>query len=215
MTTTNTDMSAIDQAIKAAQARKAKKDSTQSSDSETIANEASKAERKVAREVEKHKRDEERAAKKAAKQSKEIVKKEMKKNPRAHLAKLDKAAASLPKIESERLSDTFASLQSQFDSSELSLLAVHLQHYVRSIATINATNTKVEVGTKVKIVSGDPRYVGQEGIVNKAQRIRCYVELASGKVAYCFTSDVVPLETDEVVQDESETDEVSATGTDG
>lgn len=220
MTTTNTDMSAIDQAIKAAQARKAKKDSTQSSDSETIANEASKAERKVAREVEKHKRDEERAAKKAAKLAAKPKKepKVAKKNPKAHLVKLEKAAASLPKIENKRLVEVFASLQTQFDSTELSLLSAHLQYYVRSIATISATNAKkVEVGTKVKIVSGDPRYVGQEGIVNKSQRIRCYVELASGKVAYCFISDVVSVESSDVVDESTdEVDEVvDSTGTDG
>lgn len=207
----NTSLTEIDKAIQAAKDRKAKKEQSVSPEDKV----QKKLEREAARAAEKLKRDEERASKKASKEAKKPQEKT--KNPRAHLAKLDKASSMLPKLEGDRLVEAFANLQSMFDTTELSLLAIHIQHLVRSLATVAATRTKIEAGTKVKIVGGDPKYVGQEGIVNKAQRIRCYVELASGKVVYCFTSDVSPVESTVITGDtEFATidDELESTGTD-
>jgi hypothetical protein len=84
-------------------------------------------------------------------------------------------------------------------------LALHIQHFNRVKATERALDQRVVQGTPVRIIGGDPKFMGMTGTVTKAQRIRCYVTVPGAKrEVYLFTSDVEVLE---AVQ--------SATGTEG
>ena len=85
-------------------------------------------------------------------------------------------------------------------------LALHLQHFNRVKATERALGQRVVQGTSVRIVAGDPRFIGLSGTVVKAQRIRCYVEVPGiKKPVYLFTSDV----------EVQSTSAQASTGTDG
>lgn len=113
----------------------------------------------------------------------------------AHLKKVAKAAALLPVL-SESGTDFLNSVRDRLDAAQQLALAAHIQHLVRvdrttSAATVRAT---LKVGDRVRIVGGDPRYVGVEGTVTKAQRIRCFVEVpGKSKPLYLFTSDCEPV----------------------
>lgn len=156
--------------------------------------EADRAERK-------EKREAERSAKKAAKEAD-------KKTP--HMSKVDKAAERLPSMASGTQS-LFNEAIANLPASEVSALAAHLQHFNRVKATERALNQKVVVGDTVRIIGGDPRYIGKVGTIEKAQRIRCYVEVpGTKKSVYLFTSDVALVE-----EDAEEISDEQPTGTDG
>jgi len=71
-------------------------------------------------------------------------------------------------------------------------------------ATQRALSQKVAAGDEVRILGGDPRYVGMTGTVSKAQRIRCYVTVGGvNKPIYLFTSDVQVLEGESLETDTS------------
>lgn len=200
-------ISAIDKAIQAAQARKAAKSGT-SDASEASANEpkAPKApktpkapkepkrprltdEEKAARTAAK---DAERATKKAEREAARAAKKAARESERRtpHMSKVEKAAAKLPTLSAEA-QETFNGITANFSAAQVSAIAAHLGHFNRVKATERALSQTVGTGDTVRIVSGDPRFIGQTGTVAKAQRIRCYVEVAGAKKpVYLFTSDV-------------------------
>lgn len=213
MTDTN-KLSAIDLALAAAKARKAAKDSAGITASETKAKaaetniprtrkspstdaEAADA-RKATREANKAnklaqlqaERSERRTAREAAKAEKVAMKMalEADKKP-AHMKKVEKAAAKLPKL-NERASILFSEIVGSLDAASISSIALHLQHHNRVAATQRARNVKVEQGDLVRIVGGDPRFIGLTGTVDRSQRIRCYVDIPGRKPIYLFTSDV-------------------------
>jgi flagellar biosynthesis GTPase FlhF len=110
----------------------------------------------------------------------------------AHLAKVEKALAGLPNL-TEDVSGIYNSLVSAQPADQLLALAAHLQQHVRLQRTLQATaaSARPVAGNKVRIVSGDHRFVGLVGTVDRAQRIRCYVTLEGrSKPLYLFTSDV-------------------------
>lgn len=116
-----------------------------------------------------------------------------------HMSKVDRAASKLPRL-SENAQQSFNELTLNLSSVELSSLAAWLQHHNRINATELALNAKVSEGQQVEIVGGDPRYVGMTGVVAKAQRIRCYVDVNMGsetRQIYLFTSEVTPVEVEE------------------
>jgi len=201
----NTKLSAIDKALAAAKARKAASASTSAPMSDEASAEqptvkvkksdADKAQRIADREARKAQRDAERAARKAAKASQP-------KGP-AHMKKLDRAAGKLPSL-NDQMQLTFNEVTTNFSAEQITSLALHLQHFNRVKATERALGQKVETGFQVRIIGGDPRFIGMTGTVNKAQRIRCYVDIPGvRKPVYLFTSDV------EVVTSQA------ATGTNG
>lgn len=135
---------------------------------------AERAEKKAAR-------DEARAAKKAEREA-------AKRTP--HMSKVEKAASRLPSlIEAAQL--IFNDITTNFGRDQVAALAAHLTHFNRVQATSRALNQKIAAGDTVRIVGGDSRFIGQEGTVSKAQRIRCYVAVEGVKKdVYLFTSDV-------------------------
>ena len=156
-----------------------------------------------------------REARKAAKQAERSAKKETKVAQRsgpAHMSKVDKAAAKLPTLTSEAKA-LLDDCTSQLHPDQLAALALHIQHINRVNATQRALSAKVEAGTAVRIIGGDPKFVGRTGVVFKAQRIRCYVTVPGvNRPVYLFTSDVTPVEV-ETLPEVSEPEE--ATGTEG
>lgn len=208
-TTTNdtnldTKLSAIDKALAAAKARKAAKDGstplpppakepkakkeTQPDFAKSQRTEALKA----AREAAKAQREAERAVRRANKEA----------NPKGpvHMKKVAKAAEKLPPLGSEAADRIFNEITVNFSAAVISALALHLQHFNRTKATERALGQKVEVGARVSIVAGDPRYIGMTGTVDRAQRIRCYVNVPGvRKPVYLFTSDVAVLPAEEAV----------------
>ena len=200
---TNTKMSAIDRALAAAKARKAAKESGETSVSDTLptvtvteedlksdlGREALKAARAAEKQVKLAKLEEERIARRAARAAKKAAREAASAKP-AHMKKVERAASKLPNLSSEA-QVTFSDITSNFSGEQITALALHLQHHQRVTATTRAVNTKLAVGQSVRIVGGDPKHLGKTGTVDRVQRIRCYVAVAGmEKPLYCFTSDV-------------------------
>lgn len=206
---------AIDAAIAAAKARKAAKNNPTEESTATDAVESTTPGEKPARKArivgpkpEKEPKkprqtDEEKAAKKATRDAERESKKETRQQLRAeklavkaadkkpaHMEKVLKAASRLPSL-TETASRFLNEVTVNLSAADLTALALHIQHFNRVKATHRALSQRVGVGDSVRIVSGDTRYVGQAGVVSKAQRIRCYVEVPGAKKpVYLFTSDV-------------------------
>lgn len=191
--------SAIDRALAAAMARKAARDAggeaaasptltLNEKIAKAVPNSKSAAEAKAQRQAEREAsmstRKAEREARKAAKAAEEADKRPV------HMAKVARAASKLPQLSTDA-SDAFAALTTKLATDQIAALALHLQHHNRVAATQNALTVRMTTGTAVRIVGGDPRFIGKTGVVSKAQRIRCYVAIEGvAKPVYCFTSDV-------------------------
>jgi hypothetical protein len=211
----DTQSNDIDKAIAAAKARKAAKAGLAEGGGETtVATKATKEPKapKAPKVVDAEKleakaaKDAERARAKAERDAAREVKRAAKsaeKKP-AHLSKVERAASKLPDL--GNATPYFSELTLNLTGPELAALSLHLQHFNRANATNAAASTKLEAGMNVRIVGGDPRYIGMEGTVAKAQRIRCYVTVEGvNKDVYLFTSDVEQLVSEDA----------SATGTEG
>lgn len=176
----------IDAAIKSAKEKKGTKPAKEATETKRprLTDEEKKArdeQRAKERAEAKAKRDEVRAAKK---QEKELAKQP------AHMSKVSKAAERLPELDETAL-NLFNEATVNLSASGLAALAAHIQHFNRTKATERALTQKVGEGDTVKVISGDPRYIGKTGEVTKVQRIRCYVNVdPSKKPIYLFTSDV-------------------------
>jgi hypothetical protein len=209
---TNTKLSAIDKALAAAQARKAAKEGVDPSvpkakpskpkgdkikvdaAAKAAAKEAKDAARQARQELLKQQREVRKAAKAQEKAS----------GKPAHMKKIEKAASKLPEL-NKQMEILFNEATSNFSAAQISALALHLQHFNRVKATERALNQKLEIGMTVRIVGGDPKFIGLTGTVDRAQRIRCYVAVPGfKKPVYLFTSDV-----------EATEQAMAATGTEG
>jgi len=138
------------------------------------------------------KRDAERSAAKAERDRARDERRAAREAQRAqpHLAKVQKAEARLPKL-TERAAAVFRDITVNLTGAEASSLALHLNHHNRASATQRAVGLKLEEGMQVRITGGDPRFIGQEGTVVRAQRIRCYVEVpGTKKPVYLLISEV-------------------------
>lgn len=185
--TLDTKLSAIDKALAAAKARKAVKEGM-SQDAETDAPKKAKLsdEAKALKQAE---RAQKQAQLKAEREARKVAKAQQVKGP-AHMKKIDRAASKLPEL-SEQLQLLFNEATTNFGASQITALALHLQHFNRVKATERALSQKIEAGQQVQIIGGDPKFIGMVGTVTKAQRIRCYVSIPGVKRdVYCFTSDV-------------------------
>ena len=162
---------------------------------------ASKAEADAARAERKANREAAQSAKKAEREAKKSSKK-------PHMSKVEKAAAKLPKL-SAAAQQAVDELSANLSQDQVLAVAAHLQHVVRVRSTERALTQKLVVGTKVRIVGGSAKYVGSEGTVTEARRIRCYVTVEGvDKPIYLFSSDCEAIA--------SSSSEVSvATGTEG
>ena len=188
----NTKLSAIDKALAAAKARKAAKEGTTDQESTEVSVATPKA--KIS-DAEKAQRLADRAAKQAQLKAEREARKAEKAAAKAsgkpaHMKKIDRAASKLPSLNGSALF-TFNEITTNFSAEQINAISLHLQHFNRVKSTERALGQKLEAGMSVKIVSGDPKYVGMTGTVSKAQRIRCYVTVPGMKRdVYCFTSDV-------------------------
>ena len=206
----NTKLSAIDRALAAAQARKAAKESNGDSApaSKPSSPKVKIAKDDVAKATAKSLQNEARQARqaqiKADREARKAAKAAEKANGKpAHMKKIDRAASKLPAL-NDQMQVTFNEVTTNFSAEQITALALHLQHFNRVKATERALGQKVEAGLQVRIIGGDPKFIGMTGTVAKAQRIRCFVEVPGiKKPVYLFTSDV------EVMASEA------ATGTDG
>jgi hypothetical protein len=197
-----TDTSAIDAAIKKAQARKAAKAAAGTTDGGAPAKAekttaASKPrlteEQKAAKAAELAKVREEQAAKRAEARSAKLAERNATRKP-AHMKKVDKAAERLAPL-SQAATVILNEVTHSLPAVELQALAEHIQHFNRVKATERALAQSLTEGQQVTIVGGAPRFIGKVGILAKVQRIRCYVQLEGmEKPVYLFTSDVSPVE---------------------
>lgn len=147
-----------------------------------------KAERSAAKVAEQAARKLERTAQRAIKQAVRNAAK-----PVAHLSKVAKAFNRLPAL-SQEAQLTVNDVAANFSQEQVAAIAAHLAHFNRAQSTRRALGQKLAAGMQVTIVSGDPRFIGQTGVVVKAQRIRAYVQVDGvNKALYVFTSDVAPV----------------------
>jgi hypothetical protein len=194
--TTDNKLSAIDKALAAAKARKAARQASESPGADAPVKEPAakketqpdfaKAQRtealNAARVEAKKLRDAEREARRAAKAV-------APKGP-VHMKKIAKAASKLPAL-AESVQRIFDEVTTNFSAEQVTALALHLQHFNRTKATERALGQRVEAGSNVRIIGGDPKFIGKLGTVDRAQRIRCYVNIPGFKrPVYLFTSDV-------------------------
>lgn len=196
MSDKNEKMNAIDKAIVAAKARKATKD-TANGEKPAKAPKAEKPAPKRPRLTDEQKAERkakleaDRAERKAARELKRAEKKaerEANRKP-AHMSKVLKAGAKLPTLD-KATESLFNEATANLTASGIAVLVAHLSHFNRVKATERAAGQKVNTGDTVRITGGDVRYLGMEGTVTKAQRIRCYVDVGAKKPVYLFTSDV-------------------------
>jgi hypothetical protein len=147
-----------------------------------------KAERQAAKDAQKAEKKVAREAKREAK----LAEKAASRKP-AHMAKVARAAAKLPVL-ADRAAELYNDITSGLSRDQVTALSLHLAHFNRVMATASAASVKLEPGMQVTITGGDPRFVGQTGVVSKAQRIRAYVTVEGFKKdIYVFTSDVTPV----------------------
>jgi hypothetical protein len=210
MSAKSDNLSAIDTAIANAKKRKAARESgsvTEGADAaqsssgiNTASTQAAKRpkltdDEKAARdEARNAERAQKRAAKAAARDQKKLERDAAKQAP--HLRKVMKASERLGTL-AQAATLLFNEATANLSAAELATLAAHIQHFNRTKATERALTQKLEVGQRVTITGGDPRYIGREATVAKAQRIRCYVSVEGvSKPIYLFSSDVSPVAND-------------------
>lgn len=207
-TDSTTKLSAIDKALAAAKARAAAKANIEGDSptpkakadqpakepkvkKETAPN-AAKQQKKEAveatRAAAKEKRDAERDARRAAKASDAGSKKS------AHMKKVEKAGSKLPQLNSAA-QEHFNELTTNFSRAQLAAMALHLQHFNRVKATEMAAGRSYKQGQSVRIVGGDPKFIGMQGTIDSARPLRCFVNVPGvRKPVYLFTSDIEPVE---------------------
>lgn len=186
------DMNEIDRKIAEAKAKQAKQgkttqvndqvESTRKRRPRLTAEE--RAERDAAKDAEKAERKKEREAKRAAK----LAEREANKKP-AHMVKIQKVLDALPEL-SGPAEERFAEATASLSLTDLENLSAHLSGHVRVERTKQALSRTVEEGQTVRIVGGPAKFIGKVGTVNRAQRIRCYVQVPGhDKEVYLFISD--------------------------
>lgn len=188
-------LSAIDKALAMAKARKSAKEEATVSETSTVKQKISTADRATL----KANRDAERAARKLAIAQQREARKAARlathgDGQTPHMKKIEKAAAALPKM-SDATQLSFNEITSNLSAAQITALSLHLQHFNRVKATERALTQTLDVGQQVRIISGVQKYIGMTGTVDRAQRIRCFVTIPGvSKPVYLFTSDVELLE---------------------
>jgi len=190
-----TNISAIDKALAAAKARRAAKEAagalepsaSEARGTAAVAHVAPAFAAQQKKEALALARETARAAREAAREAKRSSRAP---KGETHMKKVKRAEERLPSL-SEAAQALFNQSTVSLPAAELSALALHIQHYNRARATERAVSAEVKVGTQVRIIGGDPRFVGKTGPITKVQRIRCFVEIPGReKPVYLFTSDV-------------------------
>lgn len=188
-------MTGIDIALAAAKARKAMKESAGILDSTAV---------KIPRAIDPAKEIERAAAKsikfaqlEAEREERRVAREELKaerggkptKGP-AHMKKVERALSKLPPL-NESAVEEFKSMVANFGVYELEKFALHLQHYSRTQKTIRAAQgERLPLGASVTITGGEPRFVGLQGKVIHAQKLRAKVAVDGfKKPVYIYTGE--------------------------
>lgn len=112
----------------------------------------------------------------------------------AHMKKVETARSKLPTLEA-RTANIFADATSNLTATQLEALAVHLQFHNRLAATTAAPTKAIPVGTQVRIVGGDHRFLGMTATITKSRKLRSYVSIPGcTKEHYTFTAYLEPVE---------------------
>lgn len=191
----NTKLSAIDKALAQAKSRKAvKEDPTSMGDTakkklpKVKAASEDKLANKLANDAVREARKLQLVMSRDARRQAKVLERAQAKTP--HMKKIEKAANALPAMTSQ-LETLFSDVTTNFSAGEITMLALHLQHFNRVKATERALGLTIKAGMSVRIVAGPNKYIGMNAVVTKSQRIRCFVEIPGvKKQVYLFTSDV-------------------------
>lgn len=172
---------------------------------------ASKKERDDKREKEKTERIAKREAAKAAKAAKpgrEVP---------AHMAKVTAFRNTLPTPNADV--EMVLKAAEELSTGDLCILASWISVKARERATLNASSTKVSIGDKVRIISGNTKFIGKVGEVTRCQRIRLFVTVEGfSKEVYLFNSDVELLDvqadtkTIDLTEEDSDESDTAANG---
>jgi hypothetical protein len=204
--TTTTD---IDTAIAAAKARVSKNSGSDASTTDKPKRKRLTDEERAQRTADYEKAKADRKAAREAKRAAKLAEYEANRKP-AHMAKVNKAAEKLPTLTADAEA-SFNTVTGELSPADIFVLSEHLTHYVRAQRTQAALDMNLNVGDKVRVLSGNPRAVGQVGFITKAQRIRCFVQLeGSDKDIYLFSSDVEVLEAAAIQEVPADTEESTA-----
>lgn len=173
--------------------------------------------RTAAKKVRDDKREADKKARLEAREQKKLEKanKPAREVP-AHMAKVKSYRDTLPPP-SEGVQEILDQAKA-LSAGDLCILANWISLEARERATVNASKVKVEVGDKVKIISGQAtKFIGKEGEVSRTNRIRIFVKVPGfNKEVYLFASDVEKLEGDttaiDISEDDTDTDATAANG---
>ncbi len=215
---TDTDISGVDAAVKAAKARVDARKAAKAGENNTgmaaaTDNGDHQARKKYtpqerierAQQLEKE-REDRAAARKAESDKKKAAATANRGTP--HMSKVEKAAAGLAPMDAETQA-YFDQIKGELGQAQIDTLLAHLAFLSRRSATEGSLDVKLEAGQQVRIVSGPAKLIGKVGIVEKAQRIHCYVSLeGASKPAYLFNYNVSPLPAENMTPAEPEQEEV-------
>ena len=148
---------------------------------------ALKAAHAAARQKLREQRDLDRAAKKAQREIERMV------TP-PHMAKVEKASKNLGELDG-LVKQLFDQITMDLVPNQVEQLGQHLLAHARAKRTARSTNLRVlQVGDKVTIHGGDPRYHGMVGTVVVSNRLRVRVKVdAKNTPLYLFRADVKPV----------------------
>lgn len=163
--------------------------------------EAAKAEKAAAREAKQAQLEADRAARRQAREARKAEKAATKAAaaPRsAHMKKVENARSKLMALNSEA-ELTYNEITANYSGVMVNAIADHLKLYVRMSSTQRAqSGAAFPIGTKVTITGGDPKHIGKVGTVTKSQKLRTFVDVGERKEVYIFTTDAKAVVEDQV-----------------
>jgi hypothetical protein len=205
-----TKMSAIEEALAKARARKAAKEAAGLLPESPVVAAPKKAaakENKPTKEQTNPDRAAEKANERAAKQAQLEADREVRRQARearkaekaatkaaaaprsAHMKKVENARAKLMSLNSEA-ELIYNEIVANYSGMMVNAIAEHLKLYVRMSSTQRAqSGAAFKIGAKVTITGGDPKHIGKVGTVTKSQKLRTFVDVGERKEVYIFTTD--------------------------
>jgi hypothetical protein len=166
---------------------------------QTAAAKASKRDdKKAERDALKKEREAKRAERKAAREAKKAAKAAERAAKGSGDKLVAKAMAKLPTLD-----DGLAALVAQIvectkaHSASIAAVVDHLKFAANVAGRAQAKAVEVEPGDAVRIVGGNPKFVGMVGIVERAAKLRCHVAVpGKDTTIYLFNSDVEVIDPD-------------------
>ncbi len=165
--------------------------------------------KKAEREALKKVREEKRAARKAVREEKKAAKLAERAAKGSGDKLVEKALSKLPKLD-DQLSALVAQIVecTQAHSASLAAVVDHLKFAANVAGRAQAKAVEVEAGNAVRIIGGNPKYVGMVGIVERAAKLRCHVAVPNKDTTiYLFNSDVEVIDPDSLDAPAAKVDE--------